>query len=132
MTSRIRGRSLETVAKDLRAYLLGWKQYFQLADTPGVFRQLDEWLRHRLSALQLKQWKRGTTVYRELRARGTHTWPAGSPPTPAAGGGTRACTSMSPCPRVSSTGWEFRDLPANLNLSNRRMRTRLSGSVAGE
>ncbi len=71
MTSRVRGRSLETVAKDLRAYLLGWKQYFQLADTPGVFRQLDEWLRHRLRALQLKQWKRGTTVYRELRARGT-------------------------------------------------------------
>jgi group II intron reverse transcriptase/maturase len=71
MTSRVRGRSLETVAEDLRAYLLGWKQYFQLADTPGVFRQLDEWLRHRLRALQLKQWKRGTTVYRELRARGT-------------------------------------------------------------
>jgi RNA-directed DNA polymerase len=71
MTSRVRGRSLEAVAKDLRAYLLGWKQYFQLADTPGVFRQLDEWLRHRLRALQLKQWKRGTTVYRELRARGT-------------------------------------------------------------
>jgi group II intron reverse transcriptase/maturase len=70
MTSRVRGRSLKAVAEELRGYLLGWKQYFQLADTPGVFRRLDEWLRRRLRALQLKQWKRGTTVYRELRARG--------------------------------------------------------------
>lgn len=29
---------------------------------------LDEWIRHRLRAHQLKQWKRGTTLYRELRA----------------------------------------------------------------
>jgi hypothetical protein len=27
-------------------------------------------IRHRLRAVQLKQWKRGPTVYRELRARG--------------------------------------------------------------
>lgn len=70
MTSRVRGRSLKAVAEQLRGYLLGWKQYFHLADTPGVFRRLDEWLRHRLRALQLKQWKRGRTVYRELCARG--------------------------------------------------------------
>jgi hypothetical protein len=48
----------------------GWKAYFQLAQTPGVFRALDEWLRHRLRALQLKHWRRGTTTYRELRALG--------------------------------------------------------------
>ena len=42
----------------------------RLADTPKVFRNLDKWIRHRLRALQLKQWKRGRTVYRELRARG--------------------------------------------------------------
>ena len=51
-------------------YLLGWKGYFQLADTPGIFRDLDKWIRHRLRAVQLKQWKRGRTVYRELRRRG--------------------------------------------------------------
>ena len=31
---------------------------------------LDEWLRHRLRALQLKQWRCGTTMYRELRTLG--------------------------------------------------------------
>ncbi len=40
------------------------------AQTPRVWRELDEWLRHRLRAIQLKQWKRGTTMYRELRALG--------------------------------------------------------------
>ena len=70
ITGRSRGRSIPTVIAELRGYLLGWKQYFQAADTPRVFRELDEWIRHRLRALQLKQWKRGTTVYRELRARG--------------------------------------------------------------
>ena len=40
-------------------YLLGWKEYFGLAETPRVFRGLDEWIRHRLRAIHLKQWKRG-------------------------------------------------------------------------
>jgi RNA-directed DNA polymerase len=31
---------------------------------------MDGWIRHRLRAYQLKQWKRGPTVFRELRARG--------------------------------------------------------------
>ncbi|MCW5700576.1 MAG: hypothetical protein KIT00_12120 [Rhodospirillales bacterium] len=34
------------------------------------WRELDQWIRHRLRAIQLKQWKRGKTIYRELRALG--------------------------------------------------------------
>jgi group II intron reverse transcriptase/maturase len=70
MTNRNRGRSLQQVTQDLRGYLVGWRQYYRLADTPGVLRSLDQWVRHRLRAVHLKQWKRGRTVYRELRARG--------------------------------------------------------------
>jgi RNA-directed DNA polymerase len=70
MTRRNRSQSIARVAADLRSYLTGWKNYFRLADTPGVFRQLDEWIRHRLRAVHLKHWKRATTIYRELRARG--------------------------------------------------------------
>jgi RNA-directed DNA polymerase len=69
ITSRNGGRSLTTVAAELRSYLTGWKLYFQLAETPKVFRELDQWLHRRLRAIQLKQWKRSTTTYRELRAR---------------------------------------------------------------
>ncbi|AOI88874.1 group II intron reverse transcriptase/maturase [Burkholderia pseudomultivorans] len=64
------GRSLAQVVEKLRRYLLGWKGYFRLAQTPGVMRELDEWVRHRLRAIQLKHWKRGPTMYRELRALG--------------------------------------------------------------
>src|SRR6185369_3683871 len=70
LTRRNAGRSLPQITARLREYLLGWKAYFRLAETPGVFGDLDGWIRHRLRAIQLKQWKRGTTIYRELRARG--------------------------------------------------------------
>lgn len=69
-TRRSCGRSLQQAVDDLRPYILGWKAYFGLSQTPAVWRELDEWIRHRLRAIQLKQWKRGTTIYRELRALG--------------------------------------------------------------
>ena len=64
------GRSTAQVIERLRPYLLGWKAYFGLAQTPGVWRGLDVWLRHRMRALQLKQWRRGTTIWRALKALG--------------------------------------------------------------
>jgi group II intron reverse transcriptase/maturase len=70
ITRRSGGRSIERVVKDLRSYLVGWKEYFGLADTPKVFHELDEWIRHRLRALYLKHWIRGRTAYRELRKLG--------------------------------------------------------------
>lgn len=70
ITTRSGGRSMRTVVSDLRTYLGGWRQYFQLAQTPRVFAHLDGWIRRRLRTLQLKQWKRGTTAYRELRKLG--------------------------------------------------------------
>ena len=66
LTRRSGGRSMKQVVQGLRPYLLGWKAYFGMAQTPTVWRELDQWLRHRLRAIQLKQWKRGTTMYREL------------------------------------------------------------------
>lgn len=70
ITRRSGGRSMKQVADELRSYLLGWKEYFRLADTPGTFGELDQWIRHRLRAIHLKHWKRGRTIYRELRRRG--------------------------------------------------------------
>jgi group II intron reverse transcriptase/maturase len=70
LTKRSGGRSIEQVAAALRGYLVGWKEYFRLADTPRIFGVLDKWIRHRIRAIHLSQWKRGTTIYRELRSRG--------------------------------------------------------------
>jgi len=66
ITRRTGGRSIPSVTQELREYLGGWREYFQLAETPRVFSDIDGWVRHRLRALQLKQWKRGSTVYRAL------------------------------------------------------------------
>jgi RNA-directed DNA polymerase len=77
ITGRSGGRSVQAVVKDLREYLPGWKNYFALAETPGIFQALDIWIRHRLRQLHLKQWKRGKTVFRELMSRGVPAWVAG-------------------------------------------------------
>ena len=70
LTRRSGGRSMAQVVEKLRPYLRGWKAYFGMAQTPKVWRELDKWLRHRFRAIQLKQWKRPRTIYRELKALG--------------------------------------------------------------
>jgi RNA-directed DNA polymerase len=62
------------VCSELGRYLRGWKEYFKLADTLGIFSTLDGWIHRRLRALQLKQWKRGRTAHHALRARGLPEW----------------------------------------------------------
>ncbi len=72
ITTRNGGRSMQAVCAERRSYLTGWRNYFQLAETPRVFSNVDEWLRHRLRMMQLKQWKRGATIYREMRGLGAN------------------------------------------------------------
>lgn len=70
LTARNSGRSLTQVIERLRSRLLGWKAFFGLTQLPSQLRSLDEWIRRRLRALQLKQWKTGRTTYRELHKLG--------------------------------------------------------------
>jgi group II intron reverse transcriptase/maturase len=70
LTRRNCGRSVDQIVKGLRPYLLGWNNYFKLADTPKIFARLDSWIRRRLRMVHLKQWKNGETCYRNLVARG--------------------------------------------------------------
>jgi len=66
-TSRSGDRSLTHVVALLRSYLVGWKAYFRLTDTPLRFAAVDQW--RRLRMLLVTQQKRGTTLFRTLRAR---------------------------------------------------------------
>jgi RNA-directed DNA polymerase len=137
LTNRNRGASLRKVVADLAVYLRGWKQYFRLAQTPRIFRDLDRWFRRRIRMLQLKQWKRGRTAYRALLADGTPPalakhlamhlrrwwWSSNHPAIKRA---------ISP-DRLLALGLpSLGPVAKDLNLSNRRMRTRLSGGVGGE
>jgi RNA-directed DNA polymerase len=135
ITARNGGRSMDQVIDELRSYLTGWKAYFRLAETPRVLSDLDEWIRHRLRLVQLKQWKRGKTVYRVLRTRGLPEHEAALAARFARNwwrlSGSHAL-NIALAREATSTAKESRGLRPNLNNSNRRMRTRTSGGVGGE
>jgi len=66
LTKRTRSGKLEDIVKNVNQYVIGWIGYYRLANTPSVFKELDEWIRRRLRQMVWKRWKRGTTRYREL------------------------------------------------------------------
>ena len=68
------GWTMEERIRRLRLKLLGWVRYFALADTASVFEGLDEWLRRRLRMVYWRQWKRGRTRRRNLKALGMPDW----------------------------------------------------------
>ena len=133
LTSRNSGRSLRTMVSALRSYLVGWKQYFSLAKTPKVFHRLDQWIRRRLRMAQAKQWKRGTTAYRALLARGVSDLNARG-----AAAHLRPLVAHRQAPRDEHRPARPRlrcDGPAEAGGGpqpvNRRIRTRTSGGVRG-
>ena len=70
LTRRTQGQSLEKIVEKLSRYLIGWRGYFGICETPSVLRALDQWTRRRLRSIVWKQWKRGRTRFAELRRRG--------------------------------------------------------------
>ena len=70
LTRRTRGASLARIVDELSRYLVGWRGYFGICETPSVLRSLDQWVRRRLRAIAWKQWKRGRIRFAELRRRG--------------------------------------------------------------
>jgi RNA-directed DNA polymerase len=72
ITNRNAGRSIPQVVAALAPYLKGWRAYFSLDLEKHVFRKLDHWIRDRLRVIELRQWRRGRTVYKRLRARGVN------------------------------------------------------------
>ena len=74
ITSRKNGRGIEERIKGLNTYLDGWMGYYALAKTPGVFSDIDSWVKRRLRMCLWKQWKRVRTRYRKLRALGLPEW----------------------------------------------------------
>ncbi len=70
MMRAARGRRLDRVCADLYRVLIGWLNYFSLAEVRSTFEVLDGWLRRRLRAAVWRQWKRPTTRQRRLIERG--------------------------------------------------------------
>jgi RNA-directed DNA polymerase len=82
-TRRTRGVSLPQLIAKLAPYLIGWRGYFGLCQTPRVLSNLDAWIRRRLRMFLWRQWKNGPNRFKELRRRGVSRFnaavAAGSP-----------------------------------------------------
>ena len=135
LTRWTRGISLERMIEDLAAYLRGWKSYFGFCQSPWTLRTLDYWIRRRLRSMIWKQWRRGRVRFRELRRRGVGVELAlRLPAVRTALGGWRTVPHWrSHCPMLTSPHLDSRRCStAQRKPLNRRMRTRMSGGVAGE
>jgi RNA-directed DNA polymerase len=67
-TRRTRGISLERMIRELRPYLVGWRNYFGFCEVRSPLKELDSWIRRRLRCMLWKQW--GRRRYGELWKRG--------------------------------------------------------------
>ena len=135
LTRRTRGVSLARMVEELSAYLRGWHGYFGFCQTPTVLQRLDKWLRRRLRSVLWKQWKRGRTRFAELRKRDIGAElaarTAGSAHGPWRLAASPALSYALPNAYFDSLGLPTLAASERLNPPNRRMRTRMSGGVAG-
>ncbi len=66
LTSRSNGWGNERRKESLRQYIIGWVNYFKLADMDKLLIRTDEWYRRRLRMVIWKQWKRIRTKMANL------------------------------------------------------------------
>ena len=66
LTSRSNGWGDARRKEELRQYIIGWVNYFKLADIKTLLFKVDEWYRRRLRMVIWKQWKWVRTRFRNL------------------------------------------------------------------
>jgi RNA-directed DNA polymerase len=76
ITRRNRGISLEAVIQELNSFLTGWVTYFRYAACKTHLHRLDEWIRHKLRCVKLKQRKRSKPIADFLQSLGVPEWRA--------------------------------------------------------
>ncbi|MFB5270020.1 group II intron maturase-specific domain-containing protein [Paenibacillus enshidis] len=72
LTSRSNGMGNEERAEKLRRYIMGWINYFKIADMKKLLQTTDEWMRRRIRMVYWKQWKRIKTKFEKLQSLGIH------------------------------------------------------------
>jgi RNA-directed DNA polymerase len=72
ITARDRGRSVESLIRELNAYIRGWWAYFRTGGSQTLCQSLNDWILRRLRAYVWTQWKLPRTKVRNLLARGVH------------------------------------------------------------
>ena len=70
LTGRSSGLSNEERPIKLRRYIMGWINYFKIADIKSLLRKVDEWMRRRIRMIYWKQWKKIRTKLNQLISLG--------------------------------------------------------------
>jgi group II intron reverse transcriptase/maturase len=70
ITSRKRGRSIESILVELKRYTIGWLSYYSLADMSGKMKAFSNWIRCRIRMYIWKQWKKVKTRFNNLKRLG--------------------------------------------------------------
>lgn len=74
LTSRSKSKSTKMRMEDLNKFLIGWLEYYKIADIKTVLITTEENTRRRLRMCIWKQWKRVRTRYKNLKKLGkSHT-----------------------------------------------------------
>ena len=76
ITGRSNAMSMEMRAFKIKQTIVGWIEYFKLADMKSVLKELDEWLRRRIRLCFWKQWKKIKTKYNNLIKLGIEKYKA--------------------------------------------------------
>jgi RNA-directed DNA polymerase len=135
ITRRAKGVSIEATMAELIPYLRGWRGYFGFCETPEVLIGLIRWVRLRLRAALWRQWKtprRRRAALLELGVR-----PRLASNTAGSGlGPWYIARAKALSVGLSNAYFESLGLPSFIDeeryqLSNRRVRTRTHGGVAG-
>lgn len=66
ITSRSNAMSMETRYKKLKQTIVGWVNYFKIANMGKIAQKLDEWIRRRIRMCYWKQWKKIKTKHDNL------------------------------------------------------------------
>lgn len=70
LTARSNGMGNEERAERLKRYIIGWVNYFKIADMKKLLQTTDEWMRRRIRMIYWKQWKRVRTKLEKLTSLG--------------------------------------------------------------
>ena len=70
LTPRNHGRALKSYVRELSYLLRGFSNYFRVGFSKGQFRNLMSWVRRRIRAMQLKEWKSWKKLHKQLKRLG--------------------------------------------------------------
>src|SRR5438874_10429834 len=135
ITRRAKGVSIETTIEELAPYMRGWRSYFGFCETPTVLLYLTRWVRLRLRAALWRQWKTPRRRRAALLKLGVS--PRLARNTASSGRGpwhlarTKALTVGLSNAYFKSLGLPTLVDECSVTVSNRRVRTRTHGGVAG-